>query len=237
MFKGQRIVAIITARGGSKRLPGKNILYLQGKPLIAWTIEAALNSDFIDDVIVSTDDHAIAQTAREYGAQVPFLRPIELSSDTARSIDVILHTLDTLECLHQKKYDHAILLQPTSPLRDKEDIDSAIYYFFDRNSDSVISVCEMEHSPIWSNTLNESKSMKNFIPDHYNNMRSQDLPPYYRINGAFYMAKTAILREHETFFLRENIYAYLMSQEHSVDIDTQLDFMIATALLQKKDSQ
>ncbi len=237
VYNNQRIVAIITARGGSKRLLGKNILPLQGKPLIAWSIEAALHSPLIDDVIVSTDDPTIAQIARQYGAQTPFLRPIELASDAAKSIDVVLHVLDSLEHSKKQRYDHAILLQPTSPLRDTEDINGAICSFFDQNADSVIGVCEAEHNPIWSNTLNEDRNMKNFIPDQYNNLRSQDLPTYYRINGAFYMAKTAILQEQKTFFIKENIYAYLMSQEHSIDIDTSLDFMVATALLQQKETK
>lgn len=233
MFEGQRILAIIPARGGSKRLPGKNILPLCGKPLIAWTIEAAINSKYIDNVIVSTDDTAIAAVAQTFGANVPFIRPQSLSGDTARSIDVVLHAIDFME---QKGavYNQVILLQPTSPLRDEDDIDAAIAYYFQRRAKAVVGVCENEHNPIWSNTLNETCEMNHFIPSHYNNARSQDLPIYYRINGAFYMVDISVLRKELTFFLENNIYAYIMAQEHSVDIDTRIDFITAETLLQTR---
>lgn len=233
MFEGQRILAIIPARGGSKRLPQKNTLPLCGKPLIAWTIEAAMNSRYIDDVIVSTDDTAIATIAQTFGADVPFIRPASLSDDTARSIDVVLHAIDFME---QKGvvYDQVILLQPTSPLRDQQDIDTAIAYYFQRNAQAVIGVCENEHNPIWSNTLSETCEMNHFLSSQYNNARSQDLPIYYRINGAFYMADIFVLKREQTFFLENNIFAYIMAQEHSVDIDTQIDFIIAETLLQTR---
>ena len=230
MFEGNKILAIIPARGGSKRLPGKNLLSLDRKPLIAWTIEAALKSEFIDEVIVSTDDLAIVETAREYGASVPFIRPSELAGDASRSIDVVLHALQFMRS-EGKEFDQVILLQPTSPLRDSGDIDEGIRHYFKRQADSVIGVCEVEHNPIWSNTLPEDGSMASFIPEGYNNARSQDLPLYYRINGAFYMANTETLIREETFFFNHNIYAFVMSQEHSVDIDTELDFILATSIL------
>jgi len=230
MIQKKKILAIIPARGGSKRLPRKNILDLAGKPLISWSIDAAKNSRYIDRVILSSDDAEIIQVAQECGCDVPFTRPKELAEDATRSIDVVTHALKSLE----EVYDYVILLQPTSPLRTSEDIDAAIELCLEKEATSVIGVCEMEHSPLWSNTLDESMSMDNFLDEKYNNSRSQDLPTYYRINGAFYMSKVESVLKEETFFVQKNIYASLMSQEHSVDIDTKLDFIVAKAILKER---
>ena len=235
MFEGKTILAVIPARGGSKRLPKKNIRFLHNKPLIAWTIEAAGGSHYVDDIIISTDDDEIIDIARALDIQIPFKRPEELATDDATSIDVVLHTLDFLATKNQH-YDYIILLQPTSPMRNSEDIDEGIRYFFDRKADSVIGVCEAEHNPIWSNTLPKNNSMDNFLPSRYNNMRSQELPIYYRINGAFYMTNTAVLKQYHSFFVPSNIYAFVMSQEHSVDIDTELDFIIASSLIHQRNT-
>jgi len=229
MYKSKKILAIIPARGGSKRLPHKNVLDLAGKPLVAWSIESALSSKYIDRVILSSDDEEIIKVAKEWGCDIPFTRPKELAQDSSRSIDLVTHALNTLE----EEYDDVILLQPTSPLRTSEDIDNAIEQFYAKDATSVIGVCEVEHSPLWSNTLDESLSMNNFLDDKYNNSRSQDLPTYYRINGAFYMSRVASVLKEESFFVKENIYAFVMSQKHSVDIDTKLDFIIAEAVLKE----
>jgi len=231
MYNERKILAIIPARGGSKRLPRKNILSLCGKPLIAWSIDAAKNSKYIDRVILSSDDEEIISVAKAWGCDVPFVRPKVLAEDTTRSIDVVIHACTTL----QESYDEVILLQPTSPLRTSEDIDSAIESFYAKKATSVIGVCEMEHSPLWANTLDESLSMEGFLDDKYNNARSQDLPTYYRINGAFYMSKVTSVMQEETFFVTKDIYAHLMSQEHSVDIDTKLDFIVASAILKERE--
>ena len=231
MYKDKKILAIVPARGGSKRLPKKNLMDLAGKPLIAYSIEAAKNSQYIDDVIMSSESQEILSVAKKYGAQTPFVRPKELAEDASRSIDVVIHAIKTLT----QSYDAVILLQPTSPLRTSEDIDGAIEMFYNKHATSVIGVCEMEHSPLWANTLDESMSMEGFLDDKYNNARSQDLPVYYRINGAFYMSKTQSVLENETFFVQKNIYAYLMSQEDSVDIDTKLDFIVAEAILKERE--
>jgi CMP-N-acetylneuraminic acid synthetase len=230
MYDKKKILAIIPARGGSKRLKQKNILTLDEKPLIAYSIEAANASKYVDKVILSSEDDRIIKVAKEWGAEVPFVRPQELAQDHTRSIDVVTHALQTLE----DNYDAVILLQPTSPLRTTKDIDNAIEDFYAKEATSIIGVCEMEHSPIWANTLDESMSMEGFLDDKYNNSRSQDLPPYYRINGAFYMSKVNSVLENETFFVKKNIYAYLMSQEDSVDIDTRLDFIVAQAILKER---
>lgn len=230
MFQGKKILAIIPARGGSKRLPDKNILPLNGKPLIGWSIEEAQKSQYIDTTIVSSDSINILDVASKFGSNIPFKRPSELAQDESRSIDVVIHALE-----YYKEYEYVILLQPTSPLRNVQDIDGAIEHFFKKEATSVIGVCEVEHSPLWSNTLDDNLSMNDFLDDKYNNSRSQDLPLYYRINGAFYMSKVESVKRNETFFVKKDIYAYVMSQEHSADIDTKLDFIVAHALLRENE--
>ena len=219
-------LAIIPARGGSKRLPRKNLLDLCGKPLIAWSIEAALKSKYISKVIVSSDDEEILNIAKEYKADF-IKRPDELASDTATTFDALKHTLENVG-----KYDYVVLLQPTSPLRSEKHIDEAIELLEEKSADAIISVCEMEHSPLWSNILDENLDMSNFLRDEVLNKRSQDLPKYYRLNGAIYICKTEELLENKGFFIKENIYAYKMDKKHSVDIDEEIDFVIAEKLMQ-----
>ena len=219
-------LAIILARGGSKRLPRKNLLDLCGKPLIAWSIEAALKSKYISKVIVSSDDEEILNIAKEYKADF-IKRPDELASDTATTFDALKHTLKNVG-----KYDYVVLLQPTSPLRTEKHIDESIEFLKEKNADAIISVCEMEHSPLWSNTLNEDLNMSNFLRDEVLNKRSQDLPKYYRLNGAIYICKTEKLLENKGFFIKENIYAYKMDKKNSVDIDEEIDFIIAREIKQ-----
>ena len=231
MYKDKKILAIIPARGGSKRLPKKNIKDLFGKPLIAWSIESTRESKYIDNTILSSDSQEILDVAKKYGAHTPFKRSEELAQDDTRSIDVVI---DALKYYKDENYDCVILLQPTSPLRDVEDINNAIEHFFNKDATSVIGVCEVEHSPLWSNTLDDTLSMDDFLDDKYNNSRSQDLPTYYRINGAFYMSKVESVMRDETFFIKKDIYAYKMSQEHSVDIDTFHDFITAESILKQK---
>jgi len=224
MYKSKTFLAIIPARGGSKRLPRKNILNLCGKPLIAWSIEAGLNSKYIDKVVVTSDDDEILNISEEFGTEI-IKRPDELASDTATTFDAIKHTIENM-----KKYDYIILLQPTTPLRNEKHIDEAIEILESKNADAAISVCEMDHSPLWSNTLDESLSIEGFLKDEVLNKRSQDLEKYYRLNGAIYICKTENLLEEKSFFLKENIFAYVMDRKSSVDIDEEIDFKIAEVL-------
>ena len=229
MIDNKRLLAIIPARGGSKRLPGKNTMELCGKPLVAWTIEAALGSKYIDRVIVSTDDDNVVMISDKYGADIPLLRPIELATDEATSIDVVLHLLTQLE--HEgEEYDYTILLQPTSPLRTTDDINKSIDLLKDRRSDAVISVCEVEHSPLWCNTISDDGDLSYFLKRSILNKRSQDLEQYYRLNGAIYLCSVERIREENTFFLSSNSVAYKMSQKRSVDIDNEIDFLLAESL-------
>ncbi|MDG0817349.1 acylneuraminate cytidylyltransferase family protein [Bdellovibrio svalbardensis] len=233
MFKGKSFLAIIPARGGSKRLPGKNVRLLAGKPLVNWSVEAALSSKYVDEVLVSTDSTEVVEAARAVGVSVPFVRPVELSSDTASSSDVIQHALDFYRNEQGKIFDYVILLQPTSPLRTAEDIDSAIELLSQKKADAVISVCPMEHSPLWSNILPEDLSLGNFLRSEVQGVRSQDLPTYYRINGAIYICDMKRFTSEKTLFLKENIFAFVMSSEKSVDIDTLTDFALAEVLISK----
>lgn len=225
MYKDKTFLAIIPARGGSKRLPQKNVLDLKGKPLIAWSIEAGLQSKYIDKVIVSSDDKDILTISKKYGADT-LNRPNNLASDTATTFDAIKHTIE-----NSNKYDYIILLQPTSPLRNFKHINEAIELLEIKDADAMISVCAMDHSPLWSNTLDETLSINNFLKDEILNKRSQDLETFYRLNGAIYICKTEKLLEEKNFFLRDNIFAYKMDKESSIDIDEEIDFKVAELLL------
>lgn len=225
MSKQDKYLAIIPARGGSKRLPRKNVLPLSGKPLIAWSIEAALACEKIDKAIITSDDDEILTVAGHYPVEL-IKRPEFLATDTATSFDAIKHAIE-----QQPEYEYIVLLQPTSPLRTAKHITEAIELLETKNADAVISVCETEHSPLWSNTLPENSDMSNFLREELLNTRSQDLPLYYRLNGAVYICKTHNLLEQESFFIKDNIYAYVMSQKSSVDIDTMMDFRWAEFLL------
>ncbi len=225
----KRYLAIVPARGGSKRLPRKNVLPLQSKPLIAWTIESALQSNFIDTVCVSSDDEEILAIAKEYNI-LTIKRPNELANDTATTFDTVKHSIDLIS----EKYEYIVLLQPTSPLRTAQHIDKAIELLQQKNADAVVSVCEKEHSPLWSNTLPDDGSLKGFLSDEAF-QRSQDLPTYYRLNGAIYICRTDSLLSEKTFFISENIFAYVMDSESSVDIDNQIDFYTTESILRSKE--
>lgn len=226
MYKNKRFLAVIPARGGSKRLPKKNILNLASKPLIAWSIEAGNKSNYIDKVVVSSDDDEILTISKKYNADT-IKRPSYLSKDTSNTFDAVKHTIEYIS----SKYDYIVLLQATSPLRNSRHIDEAIQLLESKNADAIISVCPMEHSPLWSNTLLDDLSMNNFLNEKVLNKRSQDLDTYYRLNGAIYICKTNILLKEKTFFLKNNIYAYKMSKKFSVDIDEDIDFQLAELMI------
>ena len=224
MYKNKTFLAIIPARGGSKRLPKKNLLDLCGKPTIAWSIEAGLKSEYVDKVIVSCDDKNILDVAKKFNAEI-IKRPDNLASDTASTFDVVEHALENIE-----NYNYVLLLQPTSPLRNEIHIDQAIELLDKKNADAVISICEMDHSPLWSNTLNDDLDLKNFLIDEVKNKRSQDLDKFYRINGAIYLCKVDKLISEKNFFIKENIFAYIMNRESSIDIDELIDHQIASII-------
>ena len=225
-----KILALIPARGGSKRLPGKNIKELCGKPLIAWTIETALNSKYIEKTVVSTDCDKIAEVSKKYGAEVPFIRPDELASDTASTLDVVFHALTFLKNI-QENFTHIILLQPTSPLRTSDDIDNAVELLVSKGANAVYSVCEVDHSPLWSNTLPEDQKFDGFIKREFIGKRSQDLPTYYRLNGAIYLVDVSELLNYKALLEVKSSFAFVMKRQSSIDIDEKLDFLIAESIL------
>lgn len=225
------ILYIIPARGGSKGIPGKNIRFLGDKPLIAHTIVAAQNAKYQGTILVSTDDEKIAAIAKKYGAEVPFMRPEALSSDSAPTIDVLFHALNYYSNQNET-FDIIVLLQPTSPLRTSKDIDDAIKLMISKNSEAIVSVCEAEHHPLWANILPEDGSMKNFIRNEIKGLNRQQLPKYYRLDGAVYISTISALKKHKTFF-HENTYSYIMPAGHSVDIDHEIDFKLAELLLKE----
>jgi CMP-N-acetylneuraminic acid synthetase len=222
-------IALIPARSGSKRLKNKNLMELAGKPLIAWTIEAALNSNTIDRVVVTTDCEAIADTARRYGAETPFIRSQNLANDVAKTSDVII---DAIEKLQLKFDDKITLLQPTSPLRTGEIIDEAHKAFDLNNGHGLVSVCKCEHSPLWANSLPKDGNMGSFIRDEVKNVRSQDLPVYYRLNGALYIFTVKSLIENCGIVYDNGVHAFEMQANSSVDIDTMDDFLYAEFLIE-----
>lgn len=224
-------IAIITARSGSKGLPDKNIKELCGKPLLAYSVEAALQSGMFETVHVSTDSEKYAKIAREAGADVPFLREAVTSSDTAGSWDVVREVLEKYRVFGQE-FDTVTLLQPTSPLRTAQDICDGYKLFQERQALSVVAVCEMEHSPLWSNTLPEDASMAGFL-SKVENVPRQQLATYYRINGALYIVETGAVMMKENLY-GERSYALVMPQERSIDIDTALDFMIAETIMKAR---
>ena len=228
MYKNKSFLAIIPARGGSKRLPKKNILDLNGKPLITYSIEAGLKSKYIDKVVVTSDNDNILNISQKYGADI-IKRPLFLASDTSTTFDAIYHTIDNVD-----KYDYVMLLQPTSPLRTLKHIDEAIELLMSKTADAIVSVSEMEYSPLWSNTLDDTLSMKEFLKEEILNKRSQDLDIYYRLNGAIYICEINKLLAEKSFLLKENIYAYIMDKKNSIDIDEEIDFKMAEWIIGNK---
>lgn len=224
------ILAVIPARAGSKRLPGKNVMPLNGKPLVRWTMEAALQSRVIDAVVVSSDDDRVLDEASALGIR-GIERPAVLASDTATTFDVLVHVLDTLAA-EQVFPKRLMLLQPTSPLRDSSEIVRAVAVMDESGADSVVSVCPCEHSPLWSNTLGPQGKMDDFLREELRSVRSQDLPTYYRLNGALYLADTERFIKSRGFFM-SNSRAHVMPVEKSIDIDTRIDFKLCELLLEK----
>ncbi|HHY00079.1 MAG TPA: acylneuraminate cytidylyltransferase family protein [Methanothermobacter sp.] len=226
----KKILTIIPARGGSKTIPHKNIKNLCGKPLIAWTINNALECEYLDRIVVSTDDLQISKISKEFGAEVPFLRPNKIAEDDSPTIDAIIHSLDFLE---NNGYhpEIVVLLQPTSPLRTAQDIESALNLFFEyeKTCSAVVSVSEFDHSPYLSLKIEKGYLKPNFGEEYFNKRR-QDLPQLYKPNGSIYISTPNNIRKFGGFF-GNKIVPYKMPQERSVDIDTITDFKLAELML------
>ena len=228
-----KILAIVPARGGSKGLPRKNVRLLAGKPVIAWTIETALACRSLHRIIVSTDDEEIAQIAKEYRAEVPFLRPAELAQDDTPDLPVFQHTLSWLATHQDYHPDIVVWLRPTTPLRVVEDVEGAIQLLKETDADCVRSICLAEHHPYWMKRL-DSNRMVPFINgiDEQKYYRRQLLPPVYRLNGAVDVIWCRTVAEKASFF-GGDICGYVMPAERSIDLDSELDFALAELLLQR----
>lgn len=228
MYKGKSFLAIIPARGGSKGIPKKNITIINGKPLIQYTIDEAKNSKYLDRLIVSTDDKEIAEVAEKCGAEVPFLRPEELATDNAKTIDALIHTVTELEKIGSK-YDYVVLLQPTQPLRKSWHIDEAIQKIVETNEESLVSISEVKEHPILMRTIDEYGKVKNLMKIS-STVRRQDFPSFYKVNGAIYINK---INENftENTSLNDNKLAYLMDREYDLDIDEPIDLELFKLIL------
>jgi CMP-N,N'-diacetyllegionaminic acid synthase len=225
-------IAIIPARSGSKGLKDKNIRLLNGKPLMAYTIEAALKSKCFDTVMVSTDSKKYARIAMKYGATVPFLRGDENSMDNASPWEVVKEVLDQYKAMG-KEFDTFALLQPTSPLRNAKDIRNAYAELKEKNAKAVVSMCELECSMHLVNTLPEDLSMKGFISNEQYNKRRQEIRPYYHFNGAIYISKVKSFMKHMNIY-DDKCYAYIMDRNSSYDIDDLDDLKMVEFLLCRK---
>lgn len=221
MINEKSVLAIIPARGGSKGIKGKNIFSIEGKPLIAYTIEAACASEYIDTVIVSTDNQEIADVSKAYGAEVPFLRPAELASDYAKTIDAVLHAVYTLKEMG-KEYDYLVLLQPTQPLRSAEDIDHAII-LCDKEMRGVVSISRVKDHPVLMRYMNAQGEMCKLL-ELNSTVRRQDMPDYYRVNGCVYVNPMSEVTGELSF--NDNPIPYIMPVERSVDIDGYEDIAL-----------
>ena len=222
MYNKKRILALIPARGGSKGIPRKNIIDLCGKPLISYSIEACLKSNYIDSVIVSTDDTEIAEVSRSYGADVPFMRPAALASDMSKTIDAVIHAIATLKEVGHE-YDTLVLIQPTQPLRTNDDIDSAIEKYWNSGCIPLVSVSPVDDNPMLIRSI-ENGHLK-LLLDISSTCRRQDMPAYYRVNGCIYINEISEISESTSF--NDNPLPFIMDRSHSVDIDEPCDLALA----------
>jgi len=229
-----KILAIIPARGGSKGVKDKNIRILNGKPLIAWTIEEAKKSKCIDRLIVTTDDDRIAKIAREYGADVPFKRPAELATDTTPGIEPVLHAIKHLKAYDHYDSDYVMLLQCTSPLRNVRHIDEAIDLLLKSDADSLASVTKLEHPPHWNKVIDENGFLQDFIEyNSHKKARRQDFEDVYRLNGAIYISNTNLVMSEKNLLVGD-IFPFIMDGRESVDIDEEFNFQLAEFINSKR---
>jgi CMP-N,N'-diacetyllegionaminic acid synthase len=224
-----KILSLITARGGSKRIPRKNLRVLGEKPLIRWSIDVARELDEICDILVSTDDSEIAEVAKFAGALVPWLRPADLATDTSSSEAVAIHALDWYE-KEKGKVDGLLLLQPTSPFRNQDTISRGITFFQEHGRRPVVGVSPASSHPMWCVKI-EGDGVKKFVEGSGFNLRSQDLPPAFVVNGAFYLINPDDLRKLKSFHNDDMVPLVIEGPGESLDIDTEWDWMIAEAIL------
>ena len=232
MISDRRVIAVIPARGGSKGLPGKNIRPLLGKPMIAWSIEQALNTPEIDTVVVTTDSEEIASVARDYGAEVPFLRPHELSTDEAMSIDVVMHCLEFYRTQRNQEFDYVLLLEPTSPLRECDDLSKIISLLRSREmeANAVISVGEVQEHPMSQFIMEEKKYLQELIIDCKTETRRQDKPVFYISYGGVYLVKNDVLLSEKSFYPHRSL-GFPLKRYQNYDVDDLYDFIALEAVM------
>jgi len=234
MIDGKTVLGLIPARGGSKGLPGKNIVELCGKPLIAWSIETALQAGCIDELAVSTDSEEIAKIAEQSGAVVPFLRPAALATDTSPSIDVVTHALDYYRDRRSKNFDFVVLIEPTSPLREASDIDLALEEMLAAGADSVVSVCLAGNShPAFMFRVGVDGRLEATQSGGFKTLRRQDLEPAFFPEGMVYASCVKKLREHQGFF-QLNTIGYIVPKWKSPEIDDIVDFLHVEAIMKHR---
>ena len=229
----ERVLALITARGSSKGLPGKNIKPIAGLPMIGWSIRAAQLADRVDRIVVSTDCEEIAKVSKILGAEVPFMRPKELAGDQVAGVDPVLHAVEWLRDYEGYQADWLLLLQPTSPLRTSEDINGAVNLACSKSWDSVIGVTEASPHPYWTKIINQDGLLEEFVSRVTSHPDRQSLPKVYAVNGAIYLVRTSQLLETRKM-LPVSPLPWIMSKERSVDVDDWIDFTLAECLLEKR---
>ena len=228
-----RVLGLITARGGSKGLPGKNIRPLCGKPLIEWSISAAKAASCIDHIVVSTDDAAIAEVARRAGADVPFERPSELATDSASSVDVVIHAIDTL-AKTDLAFDIVVLLEPTSPLREPFDIDEAVQRLIQTGAGAVVSVCRAVNThPAFMFSLDEKGRLRPYLERHPTGLRRQDIDPVFFLDGTLYASRIDVLKTKRSFY-HEDTVAFEVPKWKSLEIDDMDDFIMIEFLMARR---
>lgn len=231
--KALTVLGIIPARSGSKSIPRKNIAMVAGKPLIAYTIQVALEAKSIDRVVVSTDSEEIAEVARSFGAEVPFLRPAELAQDNTPGIEPILHAVRWLDKHEDYHPDYVMVMQPTSPLRTTHDIDAAVRLARKHSADSLVSVCPVHQHPYWMKQVTDDGRLVDFLSLDRGYTARQNLPAVHALNGAIYLVRREVLLEQQTFYT-DRTYAYVMPPESSIDIDTPWDLYVADLVLKDR---
>lgn len=234
MYQNQRILAVIPARGGSKGIPGKNTIDLCGKPLIAYSIEQAIACPYVDDVIVSTDSEHIRDVALHYGAQVPFLRPSELATDTSKTIDALLYTVERLK-EQGSSYDYLLLLQPTQPIREAFHLTEAIEMLIDSKQTSLVSVSPVKEHPILMRTIDTDGHLLSLL-NMPSTVRRQDFPNVYKVNGSIYLNRIDASFHSDTS-LNDNLVPYIMDSQYAIDIDSLEDLKQAANYINQHKKQ